>query len=350
MLKIPTFLMRAGTSKAIYVEKKYLPQNKAERDVILLKLMGLPKMRQIDGFGNNDPLSNKIAIVCRSERDNADIDFLFAQILLNQNKVSTETNCGNILSGVAAYAIEVGLIKAQHPVTKIKIYNENTDTIIEAIVTTPGNTINYEGNAKIDGVPGTGSPIYMNFPDCIGKTFGALLPTGSALNIIDDIEFSLVDVAVPILIMRAQAFGKTGYESPGVLSSDRDLLEKIKFMREKVLINFKLKSSSLIPKVALVSSPRRSGQISSRYFTPYSCHEAFAVTGGLCLAAASFISGTIANQVYFPSKMIETISIEHPAGKLDVDIEIENLNPFSIRRAGFMRTARPLMQGYGMIV
>lgn len=349
MLKIPTLLMRAGTSKAIYIEKKYLPIDKNERDIILLKLMGTPKMNQIDGFGNNDPLSNKIAIVGPSNRNDADVDFLFAQVLLNENKVSTEANCGNILSGVAAYVIEIGLIKASHPVTTIKIYNENTDTVIESIVATPNGTITYEGDAVIDGVPGTGSPIYMNFPNSIGKTFGALLPTGSAIDKIDNFEFSFVDAAVPLLIFHAHAFGITGYESPEELSKDSELLKRIKIVREKVLVEFQLPQSSLIPKVALVSESRKNGHINSRYFTPYTCHSAHAITGGLCLATAFFIPNTIMNNFYLPSGKHETIIIEHPAGKLDVDIEIESLNPLKINRAGFMRTVRPLLQGYGMI-
>lgn len=350
MFKIPTLLMRAGTSKAIYIEKKYLPIDKNERDAVLLKLMGSPDVRQIDGFGNNDPLSNKFAIVSLSDRADADLDFLFAQVLLNENKISTEANCGNILSGVGAYAIEIGLFKAIHPVTTVRIYNENTDTVIESTLSTVNGMINYEGDAKIDGVPGSGSPIYMNFPGSVGNTFGSLLPTGSSINTIDNIEFSFADVAIPVLIMHASSFGKIGYETPDELSSDFDLISKIKIMREKVLSFFKLKNSALIPKVALISAPRKNGLINSRYFTLYTCHAAHAVTGALCLAASSFIPGTIVSKFSQQFEKNKTIVIEHLAGQLDVDIEIENLNPFQIKRAGFMRTTRPLLQGYGIIV
>lgn len=349
MIKIPCIYMRAGTSKGLFIDRADLPNNKNERDSLLLKLMGTPEIRQVDGLGNGDSLTNKIALVCKSKRYDADIDYLFAQIIPSEKKVSTEANCGNILSGVAPFAITRGMIAPQMPTTEVKIYNENTNTVVQVTVETPDGKITYEGDTHIDGVSGTGSPIHLNFPNSVGSTFGTLLPTGKAINTINGVKFSLIDVAVPVIITNATYFGITGEENPETLNKNAALLSSVKSLRNDIIHTFDLNQSLLLPKVALLSQPRHGGNFTSRYFTPFTCHNAHAITGGLCLAAACFIEETIANQLHTPLGLDEGIVIEHPAGKLNIDMKISSISPLKIHKAGFVRTARPLFDGFGII-
>lgn len=349
MIKIPCLYMRAGTSKALFLNKADLPTEKNERDKILLKLMGSAEINQIDGLGNGDPLTNKVALVCKSERNDADLDYLFAQIIPSEKKVSTEANCGNILSGVAPFAIIRDIIPTQKPTTHVKIYNENTKTVVQVTIETPNGKVTHEGDTCIDGVPGTGSPIQLNFPDSVGSTFGTPLPTEKPLNQINGIKFSLIDVAVPVIMAHASDFGITGQECPDILNKNQALLSSIRSFRNDIIERFHLNQSLLLPKVALLSDPRSSGNLSSRYFTPFTCHSAHAITGGLCLAAACFIEGSIANQLYTPMALDESLVIEHPAGKLRIDMKLASLSPFKIKKASFIRTARPLFDGFGII-
>ncbi len=350
MLKIPCTLMRAGTSKAAFLLKQDLPTSIVERDKLILKLMGSPDLRQIDGIGGGDPLSSKVAIIDRHNGPDADIDFLFAQVLLNKPEVNTQANCGNILSGVAPFAIEKGLIKPTHPVTKVRIFNENTNTIVVSTVQTPHGLVTYKGDASIDGVPGASAPIYLDFGNVMGTTTGKLFPTGNKVDVINDIEVSCLDCSIPVVFIAATSLGKKGNESKLELDQDVDLLKKIEDIRKKVIEKIGMKFSPLLPKVILVSAALNGGNIASRYFTPVNCHAAHAVTGAICLSVAGNIPGTIPNKYFTFLSNSNEVKIEHPAGMLSIALALkEHEGKYTLEKAAVYRTARPLFEGNVLI-
>jgi 2-methylaconitate cis-trans-isomerase PrpF len=342
-------LFRGGTSKGPYFNADDLPKDQHERDRLLLAAMGSPDIRQIDGLGGADPLTSKVAIVSISDRPGIDVDYLFAQVAIDQPIVDTGPSCGNMLSGVAPYAIEAGLIKALDGETRVMIYNVNTGSKIEALVETPGGRLNYEGTASIDGVPGTAAPVYLNFMDVVGAKTGKLLPTGVVSETIDGLDVTCIDVAMPMLLLRASDFGLSGHESRDEINNNRLLFEMIEPLRCEAGTRMGLGdvSKMVIPKVGLLSSPGKGGDISSRYLTPWKVHAAHAVTGAVCLATASVIEGTVAQQLCRTDKgNPRTIHIEHPSGQIGVRLETNGsgLNT-NVLSAGVLRTARLIMRG-----
>jgi 2-methylaconitate cis-trans-isomerase PrpF len=285
LLNIPCLLMRGGTSKGPYFLAEDLPAEETLRDEVLLAVMGSPHVRQIDGIGGGDSLTSKAVIVYRSVRPAIDIEYLFAQVAVGMGAVDTAPNCGNMLAGIGPFAIERGLVVATDPTTTIRIYNRNTAKVIEAVVQTPGGEVAYDGDAKIDGVPGTGAPIVLNFLDAAGAKTGKLLPTGHPLDVIDGIEVTCVDLSSPLVFVTAAAMSKTGYETKHELDADRQFLDRLEVLRRKAALRMGLGdvSGKVLPKFALVASPTGSGNIASRYFVPWNCHSAYAVTGALCL-------------------------------------------------------------------
>ena len=350
-LNIPCTLMRGGTSKGPYFQAHDLPSDPAERDRVLLAAMGSPHIRQVDGIGGGDTLTSKVVVVSPSTQDGIDIEYLFAQVSIDQSSVDTMPNCGNMLSGVAPFAIENGLVKAQDPVTTMRILNRNTGKVVEAIVQTPGGKVTYDGDTRIDGVPGTGAPIVLNFLDAAGAKTGKLFPTGNRIDVVDGIEVTCIDFASPLVFVAAEAFGRTAHESKAELDADTELKARMEAIRIEVAERAGLGDvrQSVLPKIALVGEPERRGTIAARYFTPWTCHSAFAVTGALCLAAASSIPGTVpARYARHRTGDPNLNSIEHPAGALDIrmglaaDSTPENPK-FAV--AGLVRTARPLFIG-----
>jgi 4-oxalomesaconate tautomerase len=346
---LPCMLFRGGTSKGPYFNARDLPKDQQERDRLLLAAMGSPDIRQIDGIGGADPLTSKVAIVSVSDRPGIDVDYLFAQVAIDQPIVDTGPSCGNMLSGVAPYAIEAGLVKAQDGVTRVMIHNVNTGSKIEALVETPGGQLNYEGTASIDGVPGTAAPVYLNFMDVVGAKTGKLLPTGTVSETIDGLDVTCIDVAMPMVLLRASDFGLSGYESRDEINNNRLLFELIEPLRCEAGARMGLGDASkmVIPKVGLLSSPEKGGDISSRYLTPWKVHAAHAVTGAVCLATASVIDGTVAQRLCRNDQgNPRTIHIEHPSGKIGVRLETSGsgLNT-NVLSAGVLRTARLIMRG-----
>lgn len=351
LISIPCTLMRGGTSKGPYFHAKDLPQDPEARNQLLLAAMGSPHVRQIDGIGGGDTLTSKVVIVSPSSRPGIDIDYLFAQVSVETATVDTTPNCGNMLAGVGPFAIENGLVAASDPVTKLRIFNINTCKVVEAVIQTPGGLVTYEGDAKIDGVPGSGAPIQLNFQNATGAKTGRLFPTGNRIDSIDGINVSLIDFATPLVFVPAESMGKTGHESKKELDADADLKIRLESIRLQIaemggLGNVREK---VLPKIALVAKPRSTGVIASRYFTPWSCHSAYAVTGALCLSAASVIPGTVVNQI---ARLNECdpylVKIEQPAGTLEIRLEVEGslLVPEpKIVSAGLIRTARKLFKG-----
>jgi 2-methylaconitate cis-trans-isomerase PrpF len=347
---IPCMLMRGGTSKGPYFLADDLPVDAGARDRVLLAVMGSPHIRQVDGIGGGDSLTSKAVIVARSPRPGIDLDYLFAQIAIGHDAVDVAPNCGNMLAGVGPFAIERGLVTAGDPTTTVRVFNLNTRKVIEAVVQTPGGRVTYDGDARIDGVPGTGAPIVLNFLDAAGAKTGKLLPTGRPTDVIDGIEVSCVDLSSPLVFIAAAALGKTGYESKRALDADAELLRRIEALRRKAALLMGLGdvTDKVLPKVALVAPPVRDGNIASRYFVPWSCHSAYAVTGALCLGAASRIPGTLAHAIARSNpENPNVVAIEHPAGRLETRMStrpgVDGLPVFE--RAGIVRTARPLLSG-----
>ena len=347
--KIPCVIMRGGTSRGPFFHLSDLPADTATRDAVLLSVMGSPHEIQVDGIGGSHSVTSKVAMVSKSQRPGVDVDYLFAQVEINEQRVDTKPNCGNMLVAVGPFAIDSGLIPAKNGETPVRIYNVNTQSMVEAIVQTPGGEVNYEGTVSIDGVPGTAAPVGINFTAAIGAVTKKLLPTGKPLDIIDGVEVSCVDVAMPMILMRAEAFGKTGYETAHELDADKELFKRMEAIRIKagVMMGMGDVSKAVVPKIGLLAAPRHGGTITSRYFVPNACHKAHAVTGTVCLASACAIPGTVAEKLTGRSKAPQgMIEIEHPSGKIAIDLDADFANgKQELRRAALIRTARRIFEG-----
>ena len=347
--KIPCVIMRGGTSRGPFFLSSDLPSDPGTRDEVLLAAMGSPHDYQVDGIGGANPLTSKVAMISKSRNPEADVDYLFAQVLVNEKLVDTKPNCGNMLVAVGPFAIEAGLVSAKHPETTVRIFNVNTRALVESIVQTPDGKVTYAGNAAIDGVPGTAAPVKLNFKSAVGAVTGKLLPTGRPLDMIDGVEVSCVDVAMPMILMRAEAFGKTGHESAAELDADKELYKRMEAIRRKAgeLMGMGDVSKMVVPKIGLLAKPAKGGTISSRYFVPYSCHKAHAVTGTVCVASALAIPGTVAaNLVALPPAPQGVIEIEHPSGKIAIDLDVDFTGGKQLmRRAALIRTSRQVFEG-----
>jgi 2-methylaconitate cis-trans-isomerase PrpF len=349
-LAVQCMLMRGGTSKGPLFLASDLPADVDARDDVLLSLMGSPDIRQIDGIGGADSLTSQALIVGRSRRDDADIDYLFAQVAVAQRQVDTSANCGNMLAAVACFAIERGLVLPGQRITRVRLFNLNTRRLVHAHVPTPNRALTYEGDTRIDGVPGTGAGIWLDFIDPTGSRTGRLLPTGNAVDSIDGVPVSLVDFAIPVVLISARTLGKTGYETKTELDADTDLLGTIERVRHKVAARMRVPDPaySVVPKVALLAPAREGGSIASRFYVPWNCHVAHSTTGALCIAAAAHIDGSIAAELASsgPDNLREVV-IEHPSGRMTVRVEAQTHASDAVRitRAGVLLTARPLFDG-----
>ena len=350
-LAIPCMLMRGGTSKGPLFLASDLPRDATDRDSLLLSLMGSPDVRQIDGIGGGDSLTSQALIVGASDRADADIDYLFAQVAVDQRFVDTSPNCGNMLAAVGCFAIERGLVVADDGVTRVRLFNLNTHRLVHAEVPTPRRQITCEGNAHIDGVPGTGAGIVLDFIDPAGSCTGTLLPTGSVLESIDGVRVSLVDFAIPMVLIAASDVGKSGYESKAELDADTILLSTLERLRRKAAARMGLPDPafSVVPKVALLAAPHEGGSVTSRFYVPWNCHVAHSTTGGLCIAAATRIAGTVAAELAVAQPDdANTVTVEHPSGRLTIQVHPEGGAGGAphIARASVVLTARPLFDGF----
>jgi 4-oxalomesaconate tautomerase len=338
--------MRGGTSKGGYFLKADLPADITARDALLLRVMGSPDPRQIDGMGGADPLTSKVAVVSPSRRDGVDIDYLFLQVFVDQAIVTDAQNCGNILAGIGPFAIERGLVAATGDETNVAIFMENTGQIAIATVQTPGGKVRYDGSAKIDGVPGSAAPIPLEFRDTAGSSCGALLPTGNAFDMVEGVRVTLIDNGMPCVVMKAEDVGVTGYESREELDNATELKGRIEAIRLAVgermnLGNVKDKS---VPKMMLVAPPRSGGAITVRSFIPHRAHASIGVLGAVSLATACLIDGSPAAEVAsVPAGKRKTLSVEHPTGETTCVMELDDHGV--VTSAAMLRTARKLMDG-----
>jgi 4-oxalomesaconate tautomerase len=334
--------MRGGTSKGGYFLADDLPE---DRDAFLLRVLGSPDARQIDGMGGADPLTSKVAVVRRSTRPGVDVDYLFLQIFVDQPIVSDGQNCGNILAGVGPFAIERGLVAANGDVTPVRIYMENTGQLAIAQVPTPGGAVTYAGSVHIDGVPGTAAAIPITFADTAGSSCGALLPTGRAVDEIDGVACTLIDNGMPCVVMEAAAFGLTGTESPEALEADGTLKARLEAIRLKAgpLMNLGDVATKSVPKMTMVSAPAAGGAISTRTFIPHRCHDAIGVLGAVTVATACLLPEGPARVVStLPQGQQKLVSLEHPTGEMSVLVTLQGE---TVTDAAVVRTARKLFDG-----
>ncbi|MCD2322845.1 4-oxalomesaconate tautomerase [Sphingomonas sp. IC-56] len=338
--------MRAGTSKGAFFLASELPQDVAERDAFLLRIMGSPDPRQIDGMGSADPLTSKVAVVRKSSRDGVDVDYLFLQVFVDQAIVTDSQNCGNMLAGVGPFAIERGLIEAVGEETRVAIFMENTGQVAVATVVTPGGEVTYSGEAAISGVPGAAAPISLAFRDTAGSSCGALLPTGNAVDEIEGVRCTLIDNGMPCVVFAASDVGATGYEDRDTLDADTDLKARIEAIRLKagLLMNLGDVTEKSVPKMMLVAPPSAGGAIAVRSLIPHRVHASIGVLGAVSVATACLIPGSPAQTVAIvPGGKTKTLGVEHPTGVTECVVSVDAAgNPVE---AGMLRTARKLMDG-----
>ncbi len=351
---IPACLMRGGTSKGLIFLAEDLPNEPSLRDQVLLAAMGSPDARQIDGVGGAHPLTSKVGIISRSTRPDADVDYLFLQVVVDKAEVSDSQNCGNILAAVGPFALEKGLLEPKGDLTEVRIHMVNTANLAIAQVQTPGGEVNYEGEARIDGVPGTAAPVLLDFLDTAGSSCGALLPTGRACDEIDGLQVTCIDNGMPVVLIAAKDLGKTGYESPAELEADSQLKSRVESIRLQAgaLMNLGDVTTKTVPKMSLVAPAQQGGVIGTRTFIPHRVHEAIGVLGAVSVASACVLPGSVAQQVtglQAESGRI-TLDVEHPTGFFTVGLEVEaSSSEVVLQRAGLLRTARMLMRGEVLI-
>lgn len=335
--------MRGGTSKGGYFLKGDLP---SDRDSFLLRIMGSPDLRQIDGMGGADPLTSKVAVVSKSNRSGVDVDYLFLQVFVDRALVSDQQSCGNILAGVGPFSVERGLVAATGDETRVTIFMENTGQTAVATIATPGGIVSYDGTARIDGVPGTAAPIPLEFRDTAGSSCGALLPTGNAINVIAGVACTLIDNGMPCIVMKATDIGATGYEDRDTLDADDALKAKIEAIRLLAgpLMNLGDVADKSIPKIMLVAPPRGGGAVTVRSFIPKRAHASIGVLGAVSVATACLIAGSPAAEVAsIPAGRRKALSVEHPTGEMTCVLDTDEAG--AVTSAALLRTARKLMDG-----
>jgi 4-oxalomesaconate tautomerase len=342
-------MMRGGTSKGAYFLASDLPTDIAERDRILLSVMGSPDPRQIDGIGGADPLTSKVAVISPSSRPGIDVDYLFLQVWVDRPEVSDKQNCGNILAGVAPFAIERGLVRGCDPVTQVRIFMVNTSQTVVATVQTPGGKPEYQGNARIDGVPGTAAPIPLSFSDTAGSTCGALLPTGRAVDLVNGIAVTCIDNGMPVVVMRASDVGRTGYETRDQLDKDTELKAKIEAIRLTVgpMMNLGDVTAQTVPKMILLAPPREGGVVSTRSFIPHRAHATIGVFAAVSVATACLLPDSPAHSLArIPDGTTKLMLIEHPTGASPVSLTTDvHDGKTVVTEAAIISTARALFEG-----
>jgi 4-oxalomesaconate tautomerase len=340
--------MRGGTSRGPFFLESDLPTDPARRDAVLLAVMGSPDVRQIDGMGGADPLTSKVGIVRRGANPGIDLEFLFAQVSIKEARVDTTPNCGNMLAAVAPFGLETGLVKAAGEVTTLRVLTRNTGTLCDVDVQTPGGRVEYAGEARIDGVPGTAAPINIKFLETAGSVCGSLLPTGRLVDRFDGVDVTCIDNGMPVVLMAAEALGISGYESRDELNANSALKQRIESIRRQAgpAMNLGDVAKQVVPKMCLVAKPAAGGHICTRTFIPHDCHSAVGVLGAVTVATAAVMPGSVANRyALLPAGAVKTVSVEHPSGEFTVVLTMNPADPTEVTQAALLRTARLIMRG-----
>lgn len=350
---IPFLFMRGGTSRGPYFKRSDLPHDLETLARVLVAAIGSGHPLNIDGIGGGNAVTTKVAMLSKSDDDWADVDYFFAQVSVEDGQVDFKPTCGNILSGVGPAAIEMGLVTATGDETAVNIRAVNTGARVAAVVKTSDGNVVYDGEASIDGVPGTAAPVALQFMDTIGGATGAFLPTGNLCDVFDGVEVTCMDVAMPMVIARAQSFGLTGYESAQDLNDNRDFFAKMENIRIQAgeAMGIKDVAQSVTPKFGLLAPANNGGSVATRYFMPWKAHPTMAVTGAQCLASCVLTPGSVAEGLFpTPNANPATITLEHASGLIDVlvDFEIDG-DQLKLNSAGLVRTARLLARGDVMI-
>ncbi|MFJ7074239.1 4-oxalomesaconate tautomerase [Streptomyces sp. NPDC098781] len=343
--EVPCLLMRGGTSKGAYFLARDLPDDPTARDDLLLRVMGSPDERQIDGLGGGHPLTSKVAVVSPSADPRADVDYLFLQVAVDRAEVSSRQNCGNILAGIGPFAVERGLVPAGEAETSVRIRMVNSGDLATATFPTPAGRVAYTGDAEISGVPGTAAPVVIEFPPGAGK----LLPTGNVVDTIDGIPVTCVDNGMPTVLVRATELKVTGYESPEDLEEDPGLAERLRQLRLAAgeLMGLGDVSDTTVPKVSLLAPPRQGGAITTRTFIPVRCHTSIGVLGAASVAAGLRTEGSVGADIVRLPAAGDRIRIEHPTGFLDIESSLgtDSAGLPTARRTAVVRTARKIFDG-----
>ena len=349
---IPYMQLRGGSSKGLYFKASDLPDDPELRNRVILAAMegvGTGDSRQIDGLGGAHSLTSKVAVVNPSTRTDADLDYLFIQVVVGGGRVSTVQNCGNILAGVVPFAIENGMLPAASPETTVTVYMANSDSLCQVTVQTPNGQVEYAGDTPVDGVPGTAAPIVCNYLDVAGSATGALLPTGNIRDVIDNLELTCIDNGMPVVIMRAVDLNRTGYESVEALNADSDLKARLETIRLQIgpRMNLGDVTEQTVPKMCLIASPIHGGLIHTRTFIPHVCHEAIGVLGAVSVATACLLPGSVTTGIAaLPLDQRRGLSVEHPSGEFSVDLQVTTHGEsLVVEKSGVLRTARLLSKG-----
>jgi 4-oxalomesaconate tautomerase len=349
---VRAMVMRGGSSKGLYFLASEIPADESERDDFLMRVMGTPDRRQIDGMGGAHPLTSKIAIVSPCQHGRADVDYLFLQLGVDQALVTDRQNCGNLLAGIGPFALERGLVLSAGDRAMVRIHMLNSDSVAVAGFAVADGVPVYDGDAAIAGVPGTAAPITLDFEDLAGGFCGDLLPTGNVVDTVAGVSVTLIDNGMPVVVMRAADVGITGYESCEELEENDvllDLLEEIR-MKAGPMMNLGDVSETTVPKLTMVAPPRQSGDLSTRTFIPHRCHQAIGVLGAVSVATAALLEGSPASEVIERDASSDVVTLEHPSGTFEAVIGLveggaeEGLKE-GIGRSGIVRTARKLMDG-----
>jgi 4-oxalomesaconate tautomerase len=356
---VPCMLMRGGTSRGPFFLESDLPADPALRDRVLLAAMGSPDRRQIDGLGGAHPLTSKVGIVRPGTEAGVDLDFLFAQLQPDRDTVDTSPNCGNMLAAVLPFALERGLLPVGDGTTTARVLTLNTGMRCDVTVQTPNGRLQYTGAARIDGVPGTAAPISIDFLDTAGSVCPGLLPSGRVLDHIAvpgadgfEVDATLIDNGMPMVLVRAADMDVTGYETVAELNADAALKAKLEALRLTAgpLMGLGDVASRSYPKMCLVAAPRDGGSIATRCFIPHVCHEAIGVLAAVTVATACVLDGSVTQGIAsVPAGPSKTVSVEHPTGEFSVELGLDANDPQKVVRAALLRTARPIMRGEVLI-
>lgn len=346
---IPFLFMRGGTSRGPVFNRADLPDGRDALAETLIEIVGSGHPLNIDGIGGGAAVTTKVVMLSPSEHEWAEVDYFFAQVSVEDRLVDFKPTCGNMLSTVGPAAIEMGLVSATADRTAVRVHAVNTGAEVLSVVETPNGSVEYAGSASIDGVPGTAAPVQLKFHKVAGGATGKLLPTGNLQDEFDGVEVTCLDVAMPVVIARAEAFGLSGYETPQELDANRKFFSRMELVRLQAAEAMGMGdvSKSVTPKFAILASASNGGSIAARYFMPWQTHPSMAVTGGQCIATCALLPGSVAQGLWPGTNMSPMkLRLEHPSGMLNVVVDFENgEGGFEVISAGITRTTRKLAEG-----